>query len=125
MSTYYSFYSFDGMPWSVPEPQDDRLLQEDDDADLEWQAAEKIIQQVSVSDILRDTADLLTDEPLSSPIVQLLEVWLSDALSAYAPGSMAATPIECERIGRHMAGLLQAIVEKHLLRARQRADGRA
>jgi hypothetical protein len=72
----------------------------------------EVLQSINVSDVLRETAELLLDDDLSSPLVQQLEVWLSDSMTAIDPTHLAVTPMTAERVGRHVLGLATAVLER-------------
>jgi hypothetical protein len=97
-------------------------VDEDEDAapDLDARLNQEALQYVNVSDILREVADLLTDEGLSSPLVQQLQRWLEDPMTFADPHRPLLAPIQAEHIGRHVAGLAVAAMAHHLQAARAR-----
>jgi hypothetical protein len=60
-------------------------------------------------------AILVEDADLSSPLTHLLSRVLEDPMTAHDPTHIQVTPMECERLGRWLAGLAQVILERHLM----------
>jgi hypothetical protein len=104
-------------PEGFPEFGQDPGEEDEDepDEDPELRAQRQAIQRINASDILRDLSLHIEDEPLSSPLVQAVEVWLSEPQPDWS--RLMASPMNCERVGRHILGLLAAIVERHVMAA--------
>jgi hypothetical protein len=104
------------------EEDEDEEVEDDPDGDPEVAARRHAIQALNTSDIIRDVAILVEDADLSSPLAQLVSRVLEDELTAYDPVHMQVTPMECERLGRWLAGLAQAVLERHLATAMARTS---
>jgi hypothetical protein len=96
--------------WEAGEADDD-----EPDEDPECQAQRQAIQRINTSDVMRDFSLHVEDEPLSSPLVQAIEVWLSEPQPDWS--RLMASPMNCERVGRHVLGLLAGVIERHVLAA--------
>ena len=103
------------MTWDAGEAEDD---DEDEPDDVSRQA--EALQSINITDVLHEVSELLQDDDQGSPLVQQLEVWLSDPMTAIDPAHLAVTPMTAERVGRHVLSLAAAVLERQL----QAAQGR-
>ena len=94
------------------------LEEADEDEPDETARQAEVLQSINVSDVLRETADLLTDDDLSSPLVQQIGAWLDDPMTAIDPKHLPLR--EYAAVGRHVLGLAAAVLERQL----QAAAGR-
>jgi hypothetical protein len=95
------------------EPED-----EDEDEPDETAHQAEVLEHINVSDVLRETAELLLDDDLSSPLVQQIGAWLEDPMTAIDPKHLPLR--EYAAVGRHVLGLAAAVLERQL----QAAQGR-
>jgi hypothetical protein len=95
-----------------PEIEDD---EEDDSAALA--NCNRVLASINSSDVMRDVADLITDDDLASPLIEQLNVWLDQPLTAIDPGHLAVAPHTAESVGRHVLGLMAAVLERKVKQA--------
>jgi hypothetical protein len=78
----------------------------------------EVLQHITISDVIRETTELLLDDDLSSPLVQQIGAWLDDPMTAIDPKHLPLR--EYAAVGRHVLGLAAAVLERQL----QAAQGR-
>jgi hypothetical protein len=82
------------------------------DGDPEVAVRSQALASLNSSDILRETANLLEDDNLGSPLVQQIEAWLSDSMTAIDPTHLPMR--EYAAVGRHVLSLAAAVLERRL-----------
>jgi hypothetical protein len=105
-----SSYLPSGFEWIVPEPPD---TPETPEGDPEASLQSRALQYINVSDVLHEVCELLLDDDLGSPLVQQLECWLSDPMTAIDPKHLRMHDFY-GAVGRHVLGLAAAVLERKI-----------
>src|SRR5262249_35579079 len=85
---------------------------EDDEEDEPADVNQEALTYVNVGDILRETAELLQDDDLGSPLVQQIGAWLDDPMTPYDPKRLPLR--EVEAVGRRVLAIAASVLERQL-----------